>query len=47
MDFAAPPAIIAALEKRIAHGCFGYAQEWPSLYEAVLGQPAARVRLAG
>jgi cystathionine beta-lyase len=24
MDFAAPPAIIAALERRVAHGCFGY-----------------------
>ena len=36
MDFAAPPAIIAALERRVAQGCFGYAQEWPSLYEAVL-----------
>jgi cystathionine beta-lyase len=37
MDFAAPPAILAALEERIAHGCFGYVQEWPSLYAAVLG----------
>ena len=37
MDFAAPPALIAGLEKRVAHGCFGYAQPWPSLYAAVLG----------
>ncbi|MCB1941197.1 MAG: putative C-S lyase [Candidatus Accumulibacter sp.] len=37
MDFAAPPAIIEALEKRIAHGCFGYAAPTPALYDAVLG----------
>ena len=36
MDFAAPPAVIAALEKRIAHGVFGYGQPWPSLIESVL-----------
>jgi hypothetical protein len=29
MDFAAPPAIIAALERRVAHGCFGYAEPMP------------------
>ncbi|WP_291993812.1 PatB family C-S lyase [Candidatus Accumulibacter sp. ACC003] len=37
MDFVAPPAIISALEKRVAQGCFGYAEPSPSLYEAVLG----------
>ncbi len=37
MDFAAPPAIVSALEKRVAQGCFGYAEPCPSLYEAVLG----------
>ncbi|WP_374680715.1 MalY/PatB family protein [Accumulibacter sp.] len=37
MDFAAPPAIISALEKRVAHGCFGYAEATPSLLAAVLG----------
>jgi cystathionine beta-lyase len=37
MDFAAPPAIISALEKRVAHGCFGYAEATPLLLEAVLG----------
>ncbi len=36
MDFAAPPAIIRALEKRVAHGCFGYAEPTPALLEAVL-----------
>lgn len=36
MDFAAPPAVIAALEKRVAHGVFGYAVPWPGLTEAVL-----------
>lgn len=37
MDFVSPPAIISALEKRVADGCFGYAEAWPSLYEAVIG----------
>ena len=37
MDFAAPPAIIGALEKRVAHGCFGYAEPWPSLHAAIVG----------
>jgi cystathionine beta-lyase len=36
MDFAAPPAIVATLEKRIAHGVFGYGHPWPSLTESVL-----------
>jgi cystathionine beta-lyase len=36
MDFAAPPAIIAALEKRVAQGCFGYAEPWPALTDSVL-----------
>ncbi len=37
MDFAAPPAVIAALEKRVAHGCFGYGKPWPALTDAVVG----------
>jgi cystathionine beta-lyase len=37
MDFAAPPAVIEALQARVAHGVFGYAEPWPSLTEAVLG----------
>ena len=37
MDFAAPPAILAALEKRIAQGCLGYPVPWPGLVDSVLG----------
>lgn len=36
MDFAAPPAVIEALQQRIAHGVFGYGGPWPSLTESVL-----------
>ena len=36
MDFAAPPAVIAALEKRVAHGIFGYGKPWPSLVDTTL-----------
>lgn len=36
MDFAAPPAVLAALEKRLAHGVFGYGAPWPTLTETVL-----------
>lgn len=36
MDFAAPPAVLAALHARIDHGVFGYSQAWPSLAEAVV-----------
>lgn len=36
MDFAAPPALLSALERRIAHGCLGYPQPWPSLVDSVL-----------
>jgi len=36
MDFAAPPPVIDALQKRIAHGVFGYGHPWPSLVESVL-----------
>lgn len=35
MDFAVAPAIEAALQRRVAHGVFGYASAWPSLVEAV------------
>lgn len=35
MDFAAPPAVLNALARRIEHGVFGYAAPWPSLLEAV------------
>ncbi|MCB1964938.1 MAG: PatB family C-S lyase [Candidatus Accumulibacter sp.] len=37
MDFAAPPAVVSALEKRVAHACFGYAEAMPSLHDAVIG----------
>ena len=36
MDFAAPPAVIATLQQRIAHGVFGYGGPWPTLTESVL-----------
>src|SRR6185369_4367610 len=36
MDFAAPPAVVAALERRVAHGVFGYGQPMPALTESVL-----------
>ena len=36
MDFAAPPAVIAALHRRVDHGVFGYGQPWPSLVAAVV-----------
>jgi cystathionine beta-lyase len=36
MDFAAPPAVLEALHRRIDHGVFGYSQPWPSLTEAVV-----------
>lgn len=35
MDFAAPPAVLDAMRRRIDHGIFGYAAPWPSLVEAV------------
>ncbi|RLJ68157.1 MalY/PatB family protein [Sulfurisoma sediminicola] len=35
MDFAAPPAVLEALRRRVGHGVFGYGQPWPSLLEAV------------
>jgi cystathionine beta-lyase len=36
MDFAAPPPVIDALQRRIEHGVFGYGGPWPSLTESVL-----------
>ena len=36
MDFAAPPAVLDALQQRIGHGVFGYGGAWPSLTESVL-----------
>lgn len=37
MDFAAPPAVLEALHRRIDHGVLGYAKPWPSLMDAVTG----------
>ena len=36
MDFAAPPAVLAALDKRLAQGCLGYAVVTPALVDSVL-----------
>ena len=36
MDFAAPPAVLAALHQRIEHGVFGYGGPQPSLTDSVL-----------
>jgi len=36
MDFAAPPPVVTALQRRIEHGVFGYGGPWPSLTESVL-----------
>ncbi|NWG30626.1 MAG: putative C-S lyase [Rhodocyclaceae bacterium] len=36
MDFPAPPAVVAALQSRVASGLFGYGEPWPSLIEAVI-----------
>ena len=40
MDFAAPPAVIEALQRRVAHGVFGYAEVLPAVSEAVVGHLA-------
>ncbi|MDK9702018.1 MAG: PatB family C-S lyase [Sulfuritalea sp.] len=37
MDFAAPPAVLVALRRRIDHGVFGYNQPTASQTEAVVG----------
>jgi cystathionine beta-lyase len=37
MDFAAPPAVIAALHQRVEHGVFGYNQPTASQIDAVVG----------
>jgi cystathionine beta-lyase len=35
MDFAAPPAVVEALQRRVARASFGYAQPWPALVDTV------------
>ncbi len=38
MDFAAPPAVLAALEQRAAHGVFGYTHAPAELVEVILAR---------
>lgn len=40
MDFPAPPAVIEALQARVARGHFGYGGPWPTLVDAVRGHLA-------
>jgi cystathionine beta-lyase len=40
MDFAAPPAVLAAIEKRVAQGCLGYPVASPALVDTVLAHLA-------
>lgn len=42
MDFAAPPAVLEALQARLAHGVLGYAKPLPSLVEAAADHCARR-----
>lgn len=42
MDFAAPPAVVAALQARVAHGVFGYAKPRAPLLEATVAHCARR-----
>jgi len=42
MDFPSPPAVLAALQARVAHGFFGYLTEHPELPEAVAERVAKR-----
>jgi cystathionine beta-lyase len=44
MDFAAPPAVVAALLRRVEHGVFGYGMPLPPLTEAVVDYCARRYR---
>ncbi|MDB5801824.1 MAG: aspartate aminotransferase [Rhodocyclales bacterium] len=37
MDFAAPPAVLAAMRQELEHGVMGYPAPWPSLLDAVVG----------
>ena len=44
MDFAAPPAVLDALQRRVDHGVFGYSKLWPSLAESVQTHLASEYR---
>jgi len=37
MDFKSPPEVIAALERRVRHGVFGYAGCWDSWHDVLVG----------
>ena len=37
MDFVSPEPVVTALERRAAHGVYGYAQEMPEVKEAIIG----------
>ena len=41
MDFASPPAVVAALRARVEHGFFGYLVERPELQEVVAASATA------
>ncbi|MGI6368656.1 MAG: MalY/PatB family protein [Anaerolineae bacterium] len=42
MDFCAPPAVISALQQRVAHGIFGYGVEPPQLREVFCARLQSR-----
>jgi len=42
MDFRSPPAVVEALQRRVAHGIFGYARPVKSTVDAVVGAMEAR-----
>src|SRR5262249_33130490 len=42
MDFPSPPAVVAALQARVAHGFFGYLTETPELPAVVAERVAKR-----
>jgi cystathionine beta-lyase len=42
MDFPSPPAVVRALQERVAHGFFGYLTETPELLEVVAERMAKR-----
>ena len=43
MDFFSPPEVVDALQKRVAHGVFGYAIPHPSLVETVIAYLERRI----
>ena len=42
MDFAAPPAVLTAIQQRLNHGVLGYGRPTKSLVDAMVGAMAAR-----